>query len=659
MRVRVRVAYTMLLLSLTSVVSVAAVTRSPGTVTYYISSTSGNDGNDGTSPEKAWRHLSEIFLKSTSTAPFQPGDNILLKRGDQWNEQIRMQAHGTDRRPITIGAYGQGSKPLLYGDDNDTHWDTVPGHIGTYTTDMGPGSVLGALVSDGKMIRTIYPSGPLQRREDMDTFVDSLRPGILAGQFEGRLWVRMADGKTPNGSVRIFRLAGVSLSDSSYVQIEDLDIERFYTGVDIENARRVIIHHNDIQDVLGIGIYLRSGDTDCRVESNTVFRSGNTALYVLKGSHNTFRDNWVSHVNTTILGITVHGDGMGIGLQESQHTLIERNYFAYSGGIDFYYEQGSTVRYNYLYRVRSAGSPHGIGLSIYGNIYNLSEPIGQTRSRGINAVATGPGTIAVFNNTIFNASGFFLMGSALKGGKVIFSDNIAASTFTGSAMAVFGANVTSNHNCFFTPGEPVFSYSRTDFSSLRSYQAASDLDADSIFSDPGFLSAAPITPLDFRIRPTSGCNSPASNSPFVYASDGRTYDQDHDLPDSPVIGALQGKEPTTQIRGQSHSCAPRCFGQRFFVPSGVYLVRLKFEPRALSRTAGASFALNNRRITAEFDPSALADPEDLLSRYFLVRAEGGSITLDSTANTSPSLITEVDVLPFDASHGEGPQVIPW
>jgi parallel beta-helix repeat protein len=648
-----------LLLSLGCNTNVAAAQNPVSMTTYYISSTSGNDHNGGKSPKKAWQHLSRIFLQSTSTTPFQPGDNILLKRGDQWDGQIRIQAHGADHHPVTIGAYGEGPKPLLYGNDQHASWEPVLGHAGIYKTDMGAGSVLGAIVLDGQMIRTIYPAGSVKRQEDMDMFLARLQPGILAGQFEGRLWIRTADGRPPNEHIRVFRLAGVALFDSSYVQIEDLDIERFYTGIDIENSQQVIVSHNDVQDVLGIGIYLRSSDTDCQVESNTVFRSGNTALYVLKGSHNTFRDNWVSHVNTSILGIKVHGDGMGVGLQESQHSLVEHNYFAYTGGIDFYYEQGSTVRYNYLYRVRSPGAPHGVNLSIYGNIYNLSGPQGQSGSRGLNAVATGPGTIAIFNNTIFNASAFFLMGSSIKGGKIVFSDNIAASTVADSTMAVFGANVASNHNCFFTPSKPAFSYTGTEFSSLKAYQAASGLDPDSVFSDPQFLSAVPIAPLDFRISPRSGCNSPASNVPFADLADGRTYDHDRGLSDTPAIGALRINKIASQADRRIQSCISQCFGHQFAVPSGVYLVRLRFAPAALRKMSKISFVLNGRRLAAEFEHSASADSDDTLSRYFLVRSDSNSIILSPITNTDTALVTGVDIQPFDTSHGNGPQVIPW
>ena len=130
---------------------------------YYISSTSGNDANDGQRPEKAWQHLSKIYLKSISKDAFQPGDSILLKRGDQWDGQIRLQGNGSAQNPITLGAYGEGPKPLIYGDNTDARWEPVTGHQGIFTTDMGRGSILGSFFLDGKTLKTIYPAGSLNR----------------------------------------------------------------------------------------------------------------------------------------------------------------------------------------------------------------------------------------------------------------------------------------------------------------------------------------------------------------------------------------------------------------------------------------------------------------------------------------------------------------
>ena len=90
---------------------------------YYISVT-GNDENDGLSPEKPikslWR-LREIHLKY--------GDAVLFKRGDifRFGESLKLQSN------ITYGSYGEGVKPRIYGSpknyaQNDT-WEKVSENI--------------------------------------------------------------------------------------------------------------------------------------------------------------------------------------------------------------------------------------------------------------------------------------------------------------------------------------------------------------------------------------------------------------------------------------------------------------------------------------------------------------------------------------------------
>ena len=570
------------------------------------------------------------------------------------------KATAPHKSPITLGAYGEGPKPLIYGDNTNARWEPVTGHQGIYTTDMGRRKYPRFLLFGREGLKTIYPAGSLNHDEDLQMFLARLQPGSLAGQSDGRVWVRMIDKQSPNEAIRIFRAAGIFIANSSYVQMENLSIQRFYTGIDVSDSQQVVVRHNDIQDVLGIGIYLRSRDENCQVISNTVFRSGNTALYVLKGANNTFRDNWVSHVDTNILGIHVSGDGMGIGLQQSQKSLVEYNYFAHSGGMDFYYEQGSTVRYNYLYHVRSSGAPHGVNLEVYGNIYNLAGPAGKPGSTGVNAVATGPGTIAVFNNTIFDASGFLLMGSSDKDGKIVFSDNIAFSSLPGTAMTVFGANVASDHNCFWTPGQPGFRYKNASFSSLETYRARSGLDRDSVFADPQFVSSTPIAPLDFRPRIGSGCNSPASHIPLADPTNGRTYDHEHIIASAPTIGALRADNAPNQPAVLSQMCNSHCFQHPFAIPNGVYLVRLKFAASALlGQKRELSFVLNGRKVAAELDPTETASPDDSLVQSFLVRPGGASIVLEPDASTDTSVVDEVDITPFDTVHGDGPQVIPW
>lgn len=82
---------------------------------YYISSSTGNDQNKGTSAENAWasfEKLNDIF--------FEPGDRILLKAGDTIRSAIELSAiRGSDTKPITFTKYGEGPNPLLDGNGAD------------------------------------------------------------------------------------------------------------------------------------------------------------------------------------------------------------------------------------------------------------------------------------------------------------------------------------------------------------------------------------------------------------------------------------------------------------------------------------------------------------------------------------------------------------
>ncbi len=74
--------------------------------TYYVDSMHGNDNSPGTFIP--WKTLARAGRQK-----YQPGDHILLKSGDVWDEQLSINSSGTARKPITIGKYGSGAAPLL------------------------------------------------------------------------------------------------------------------------------------------------------------------------------------------------------------------------------------------------------------------------------------------------------------------------------------------------------------------------------------------------------------------------------------------------------------------------------------------------------------------------------------------------------------------
>ncbi|MGA9391484.1 MAG: hypothetical protein WBV69_13675 [Candidatus Sulfotelmatobacter sp.] len=77
--------------------------------TYYVSSSTGNDTNNGSS-SSPWQTVAHVNGQT-----FNPGDSILFKRGDTWNEILVPASSGSSGNPITFDAYGAGAAPNLTG----------------------------------------------------------------------------------------------------------------------------------------------------------------------------------------------------------------------------------------------------------------------------------------------------------------------------------------------------------------------------------------------------------------------------------------------------------------------------------------------------------------------------------------------------------------
>jgi hypothetical protein len=82
-------------------------TPKPHLRTFYVSN-SGDDSNDGLSPQTPWRTISKV-----NSVNFLPGDAILFKRGDVWYERLSFKSSGNKTNQITYGAYGEGLRPQI------------------------------------------------------------------------------------------------------------------------------------------------------------------------------------------------------------------------------------------------------------------------------------------------------------------------------------------------------------------------------------------------------------------------------------------------------------------------------------------------------------------------------------------------------------------
>jgi len=85
------------------------VTPSGDSRIIYVSSSIGNDANDGSGA----RPVKTLWKAVSLTRPFMP-DQILLKRGDTWTETLEPLNSGRGpSEPAFVGSYGTGAKPII------------------------------------------------------------------------------------------------------------------------------------------------------------------------------------------------------------------------------------------------------------------------------------------------------------------------------------------------------------------------------------------------------------------------------------------------------------------------------------------------------------------------------------------------------------------
>lgn len=102
----------MALLLVFSIFAVPQDAKAQGTGnSYYVDSENGDDSFDGLSEAAPWKSLNKV-----SSVTFQPGDSILFKAGGSWAGSLTLHGSGAPGNPITLGKYGEGSRPLLHGD---------------------------------------------------------------------------------------------------------------------------------------------------------------------------------------------------------------------------------------------------------------------------------------------------------------------------------------------------------------------------------------------------------------------------------------------------------------------------------------------------------------------------------------------------------------
>jgi hypothetical protein len=315
-------------------------TAATGATTYYVDNcvTVGNDSNNGTSTSTPWLTIAHV-----NAHRYNPGDSVLFRHTCTWREELIPPSSGSSGNPITFGAYGTGTAPIINGANLVTSW--TASNAGTYYASAPSTSTLGL----GSL--QVFEDGTRLIQETAG--VSSLAPGQwYLNTTNSRIFIYTFSGDDPSGhtmevSVRQDCIESGEYSD--YVAIQNLMVKNAaWTGVTFNNYSQAI-HYISITGVTaednyadGINVY---GSPGSGYSISNVIISGNAT----SGNGGPGIDVWTD--SNTISDVSITGN---IGHDDVWNPSAAPN--SPNGEIHVYGPtlSGLTIEYNLAYNAGSA-----------------------------------------------------------------------------------------------------------------------------------------------------------------------------------------------------------------------------------------------------------------------------------------------------------------
>lgn len=229
----------------------------PATAADYFVSSDGKDTAAGTSAEQAWQTLARV-----GKVKLQPGDRVLLRRGDVWRESLQISGSGEKDKPITICAWGEGDKPRLYGslnfkgkdrwkDEGGEVWSAGPINLRKNYFKMFRGTLWHDGVGGRQMFERADLAEAWQWWFDGKTSRVYVRLGHNPGQHDIEITRRFEQGQCIIGFV-----------SGSYIRLEHLEIAYGDFGVGIWGGDGWQIVGCDFHDFTTDALHANGTDED-------------------------------------------------------------------------------------------------------------------------------------------------------------------------------------------------------------------------------------------------------------------------------------------------------------------------------------------------------------------------------------------------------------
>jgi len=428
---------------------------------YYVSSSTGNDASSGTSPSTPWQTLSAV-----SARVFQPGDRILLKAGDTWNESVALHGSGTTSQPITLTSYGTGSRPLLRSAD-----------AAVVRIDNESGWIIAGLEIECTTTQPLLGSGGVNR-------------GIFVN-YEG-------EGSWSNIVIENNVVRGGGIDTNT----EGILISAAYpTDKHSEVARHIRIRHNELYQLgwraIGTGGWdttlsdnLKSSSLfhDVKIIGNTAYQLGNQGIVMGNANHSAIKWN-VVHDGGQYAGTGVTWGPGGIWPITSSHVEVMFNeVYNMSDSKTGHDGSGLNIDWSNEYIVMRYNYAHdniGNGITTMAHTSSVISDNKVQGNRGLSSI--GVGQIAVSDFTVDTAR-FSGVKNLVLERNLILVDQPNTSAFNShesSAGDAWSGNLFAANNIVLKPG-----VSGTSAYVLESGTAMDTINGNRIYSASGTTFAA-------------------------------------------------------------------------------------------------------------------------------------------------------------------------
>jgi parallel beta-helix repeat protein len=301
---------------LLALVLFAGIAATASAATYFVSQSTGNDTNTGTIQALPWKTLSKV-----NSVNLQPGDSVLLKRGDVWRESLFVLRSGAQGNPLSFGAYGSGALPVIEGTDTLTSITSLGSNNYRVTTAAAPE----VLVLNGVVGRRVANLGALSLQADW--FPESGTSAVFRSS------------SAPASVDVTTRQFGIVMNQVRDVAFSNLHVRHAYDPVWVYNTQRVTLDLVQVESSAGYAGFFLSADAAGFGTLNTIdecivtnqrgsaaslsFGNDGCGIFVYStglNDNNTFSNNLISNPGHE-----------GIALLSTSNNLIANNSVSGSG----------------------------------------------------------------------------------------------------------------------------------------------------------------------------------------------------------------------------------------------------------------------------------------------------------------------------------------